>query len=89
MHLTAARQFISAVTTAGRDVLGDTHPLLKKIEIAERSLDTDGLRGIQEDIDALPEQTRDDLLKAVHKHMREDLSMIWNQLPMAGSNNTH
>ncbi|MEM9634378.1 MAG: hypothetical protein AAGA50_23825 [Pseudomonadota bacterium] len=89
MQETATRQFILAVAAVGKSVLGAGHPLLDQIETAERSSDPRVLVEIQDAIGALPEQSRDDLLKAVHKHMREDLSMIWNQLPLGGNKSAH
>ncbi|MBG6209978.1 DNA-directed RNA polymerase specialized sigma24 family protein [Labrenzia sp. EL_126] len=86
MQQTATRQFITAVMSVGRDILGAGHPLISKIEAAGTTVDAETVDEIQKALSALPEETRDTLMSAVHKHMREDISAIWGQLPHAESN---
>jgi hypothetical protein len=89
MQLSTTRHFISAVAAVGDNVLGTDHPLLDLIESTERSFAPEAFSEIQNAIDALPEETRESLFKAVHEHMRGDLSLIWDQLPAAQNKNTH
>ena len=83
MQHTATRQFISALASVGGEILESDHPLLSRIKSAGPTPDAGAVDEIQIALSALPGETRDKLLSAVHKHMREDISAIWSHLPNA------
>ncbi|WP_299472637.1 hypothetical protein [uncultured Roseibium sp.] len=83
MQYTATKQFITALASVGSEILGDDHALLSRINSAGPAPDACTVEEIQNAISALPEETCDALMSAVHKHMREDISAIWSHLPNA------
>ncbi|PTX49383.1 hypothetical protein IQ03_02044 [Gemmobacter caeni] len=70
-------RFLAALAQAAAVELGADHPLA--------SGTTDGRDALlaQEQLAALPEATRERLLAAAHRLMREDLAAIWSFLPGA------
>ncbi|GHC19654.1 hypothetical protein GCM10007291_18030 [Gemmobacter nanjingensis] len=70
-------RFLAALAQAAAVELGADHPLA--------SGTTDGRDALlaQEQLAALPDATRERLLAAAHRLMREDLAAIWSFLPGA------
>lgn len=70
-------RFLAALAQAAAVELGADHPLARAT--------TDGRDALlaQEQLAALPEATRERLLAAAHRLMREDLAAIWSFLPGA------
>lgn len=83
MRYTATKQFISALASVGSEILGEDHALLSSIKSAGLAPDGRTVEEIQNAISALPVETCDALMSAVHKYMREDISAIWSHLPHA------
>ncbi|WP_151719703.1 hypothetical protein [Gemmobacter serpentinus] len=68
-------RFLAAIGRAARALLGADHPLVGAM----------GAAAVQEQLAALDEGRRVQILAAAHREMREDLAAIWGFLPGASA----
>lgn len=68
-------RFLAAIARAAAQFLGVDHPLAQAVQGA----------AVQEQLAALDEGLRVQVLAAAHREMREDLAAIWDFLPGAAA----
>lgn len=73
-------RFLAAIAEAAARQLGADHPLAVAAREAATPAAGVGVQGLLAELD---EASRDRILAAAHKAMREDVQAIWNHLPGA------
>jgi chaperone required for assembly of F1-ATPase len=73
-------RFLAAIAEAAARQLGTDHPLALAAREAATSAAGAGVQGLLAELDAA---SRDRILAAAHKAMREDVQAIWRHLPGA------
>lgn len=75
------RRFLELLATEGAQMTGDDAPCVQAARTALESAHPDDLRRARQHVEALPPQSRDKLMRAVHRGLATDLSAIRDQLP--------